>query len=65
MGKAKRNRNKHNIQKQLNNQEQVVIAYYRSHPAEFIESHLNVKLTRCQKFMLNRMKFKEDDSNGK
>lgn len=58
MGKGTRNRIKHNKEKQLNQKEQIVIAYYKSHPAEFIESHLNVKLKWYQKMLLKTMKFK-------
>ena len=53
MSKGKRNRIKHNKEKQLSNQEQVVVAYYRSHLTEFIESHLDVQLKWWQKKLLN------------
>lgn len=61
MGKANRNRIKHNEEKQLKNKERVIKSYYRSHLEEFVEHMLDAKLNRWQRFVLSRIKLKEVD----
>lgn len=48
--RGKRNRN------MKQQQERIIIAYYRSHPVEFIEDHLHIKLNWYQRLMF-RMAF--------
>lgn len=53
-------RSKHKRETRAKEQEmKVVMAYYRNHPVDFIESHLNIELNTYQKFMINlAFKFK-------
>ena len=64
------NKSKHKRETRAKNQEmQIIMAYYRNHPIEFIESHLNIELNQYQKFMIGLAfkfkrfnKFKEVDN---
>ena len=47
-------RSKHKRETRAKEQEmKVVMAYYRNHPVDFIESHLNIELNNYQQFMIN------------
>ena len=48
---------KHNVKKQK--QMEILIAFYKRNPDVLIERELGVKLTKWQKFILKRMRFKD------